>query len=212
MKNLNDKFLDYLDQMEADTVELSKEELQRIYKMEEEKIMSKKIIKPKFKWKIASGLVAACLILTVSVIVPNLNNDVSQQQQIINPCVNYSDLDSAKEAMGYDIMVPQSLPDGYKLINIAIISNNLLSIDYTNDTNEITYRTAKESGDISGVYNIYTDEKTINIKDINVTLKGDNGKINLAIWETDGQTFSINDRNGLSESEVIKIIESVEKK
>lgn len=212
MKNFDDKFLDYLDEMEVDTVELSEEELQRIYKMEEEKIMSKKIIKPKFKWKIASGLVAACLILTVSVIVPNLNNGVSQQQQIINPCVNYSDLDSAEEAMGYDIMLPQSLPDGYKKMNITVISNELLSIDYTNDINEITYRTAQGSEDISGDFNIYTAEKTIKIKDINVTLKGNNDKINLAIWKTEGQTFSINDINGLSENEVIKIIENVEKK
>lgn len=214
MKNVDEKLLNYLDEMEVDTVELSKEELQRIHKMEVDKMETKKVVKPKFKWKLASGLVAACLVVVVSasVGVSNLNNEVIQQPQLINPYVEYSDLDSVEEAMGYDIMVPHSLPDGYKQVNSTVIDNKLLSIDYTNDINTITYRTGQGSEDISGDYNSYTDEEIINVKDINVTLKGGAGKINIAIWENDGQTFSINAINGISENEITGIIESVEKK
>lgn len=213
MKNFDDKFLDYLDEMEFNTVELSKEELQRIYKMEVDKIETKKVRKSKFKWKMASGLIAACLVMVVSasIIVPKLNNEASESPQVKNPYVEYSDLDSAEEAVDYDIMVPKNIPDGYKQMEIVVIDNNLISIDYTNDINRITYRTAQGHGDVSGDYNTYTDEKIINVKEINVTLRGNNDKVHLAVWEMDGQTFSINVISGLSENEIIKIIENVEK-
>lgn len=56
----------------------------------------------------------------------------------------------------------------------------------------LTYRKAKGTEDISGDYNSYTYENTIEVFGKKVTLKGsDKDKISLAIWNDGTYAYSI---------------------
>ncbi|GMQ57012.1 hypothetical protein AN1V17_14060 [Vallitalea sediminicola] len=210
--NSNNDLLDYLDEMEIDSVELSKDELQKIHKLELDKINSKKVVRPLFKWKIASGLVAACfvLVLSIGISTPKHNNNISQPTEIVNPYIEYNDIESAEEILGYDIMIPTIIPEDYTISNIVIIDNNILSINYETVSEKITYRTSKGNDEISGDFTNYEDVNQIEIDTKNITLKGNDNKIHLVSWNYDEQVFSIYSDQGLSQDQVINIIENIE--
>lgn len=210
--NSNNDLLDYLDDMEIDSVELSKDELQKIHKLELDKINSTKVKRPLFKWKIASGLVAACfvIVLSISISAPKHNNNIYQPPKIVNPYIEYNDIESAEEILGYDVMIPTIIPEDYTISNIVIIDNKILSIDYENDSEKINYRTSEGNDEISGDFNNYENVNQIEIDNKNITLKGNDNKIHLISWNYDEQVFSIYSDQGLSQDQVINIIENIE--
>ncbi|QUH31811.1 DUF4367 domain-containing protein [Vallitalea guaymasensis] len=212
--NSNDNLLEYLDEMEIYSVELSKDELQKIHKLELEKIKSKKakVSKRFFNWKIASGLVAACfaLVLSISISVPKIIEHIDQPTKIANPYIEYNDVATAIEELGYDAMVPAKMPEEYTLSNIVLINDTILSIDYETASEKINYRTSEGTEDISGDFTNYENVKQIQIDNNDITIKGNDDKIHLASWKHNNQSFSIYSKQGLSQKQVISIIENIE--
>ncbi|WP_273326305.1 DUF4367 domain-containing protein [Vallitalea guaymasensis] len=212
--NSTDNLLEYLDEMEIDSVELSKDELQKIHKLELEKIKSKKVKVSKrfFNWKISSGLVAACfvLVLSISISVPKIIEHIDQPTKIVNPYIEYNDVDTAIEELGYDAMVPTKMPEEYTISNVVIIDNTILSIDYETASEKINYRTSEKNEDISGDFTIYEDVKQIQIDNKDITIKGNHDKIHLVSWKHNNQSFSMYSNQGLSQKQVIGIIENIE--
>lgn len=209
MKKIDDKFLDYIDELEIDEVELSQEEIERIHKIEMDKTRFIKPKKSKTKWYQIAGIAAAAvLIIGITLIAQNMNQP---DPLLNNPIEEFESIDRAEKAIGYDFRLPEYLPEGFSQQTIYIIDNEIVSIDYVSDTGTINYRISQGSKDNSGDFNIYNYEKTIDIKGINVTLRGNDERINLAIWEDNGQSFSISTIDGLLESHIIKIIESIKR-
>lgn len=209
MKKVDDKFLEYIENLEVDEVELSQEEIERIHKMELDKTRFVKPVKSKIKWWQTAGIAAvAILIISITLITQNSNQT---DPLLLNPIVEYEDINSAEKAIGYDFSLPEYLPEGFSQQEIFIIDNEIVSIDYVSDTTNINYRTSQGSKDNSGDFTIYNNEKIIDIKGLNITIRGNDEKINLAIWQDNSQSFSISTKDGLLESEIIKIIESIKK-
>ena len=114
-----------------------------------------------------------------------------------------------KKALSFNPSVPSYLPTGYEIDEITVMENNFLQIIYKNDKDEsICYRTSKDSGDISGDYNTYNNEKKITIDDCEITVRG-NENISGAIWNNDGIANSIQTDEEFSEEEVKNIIMSL---
>ncbi|OAJ73333.1 copper amine oxidase [Brevibacillus sp. SKDU10] len=126
-----------------------------------------------------------------------------------NPLVNYSTLDEARKAVGFTFAVPATLPDGYQMKNIIVISNELVEISYLEGDNQITYRTAKGNADISGDYNVYDKDKTITVGNTKITVKGKGDSINLATWTKDGTSFSLAFDVPVNEKTLSTIIERI---
>lgn len=94
----------------------------------------------------------------------NDNNAV----QIPNPLVEYKTVDEAKNTLSFDAPVPTFVPDGYKIDYVGTIAGETLQIFYKNGKNEIVFRAAKGSDDISGDYNVYKNTKTEHTADRNL--------------------------------------------
>lgn len=74
---------------------------------------------------------------------------------------------------------------------------------------EVLFRKARGTDDISGDYNAYSDVKEITVNETAVTLKGENGQYKLAIWQQDGFTYSLSWEPGGSEDVFTEMIRSI---
>jgi len=94
MKKFDDNFLDKLDEMEIDMPKLSEEKLNRIYKLEMEKVGLKKPQKKKFNWKVRKGLIAACFVVAFGAAIPSIFSEINNSKE--NPIASVPN-DSVKE-------------------------------------------------------------------------------------------------------------------
>lgn len=140
----------------------------------------------------------------------NKQDGAEPTTQIPNPLVEYNSLDEAQKAVGYTFATPKAVPDGYQIKNIIVISNDLAEIFYTKGDSTILYRTAKSNTDISGDYTVYDAVSTITIGNAEVTVKGSNACINLAVWSKDGVSYSLSFTQAVSEKELSTIIQSIQ--
>ena len=69
---------------------------------------------------------------------------------------------------------------------------------------------ARGTDDVSGDYNVYAEERTVEAGGCAVLLKGDAGKISLAVW-TDGEfAYSVSASPAISQQEMLSLIESMQ--
>lgn len=134
----------------------------------------------------------------------NDNNAV----QIPNPLVEYKTVDEAKNTLSFDAPVPTFVPDGYKIDYVGTIAGETLQIFYKNGKNEIVFRAAKGSDDISGDCNVYRNTKTVSVNGTDAKYR-ENGEASGAVWTKDGLTFSVYADTVISEKDASDIIASV---
>lgn len=129
--------------------------------------------------------------------------------QIANPVTTCDTLEDAAALAGFEYTVPETI-DGYENRVISVINNKIVQVVYQNDdSDKITFRKGSGTDDISGDFNAYSEENTIAIDDISVTMKGSDGKIMLAVWSANDYTYSIS-VNGISETDMTDYVKSVQ--
>ena len=72
----------------------------------------------------------------------------------------------------------------------------------------IQFLKGKGLEDISGDYNVYEDVYKVKIFDEEVTFKGNEGYVDLALWEFGEYSYSVS-IPGLTEEEMIKVVKEV---
>lgn len=112
--------------------------------------------------------------------------------QIPNPFVECKTIADAEKIAGFKIAVPEKMPEGYQQHAILAIENDLIEIDYVNGKDEITIRKGKGSEDISGDYNSYKETNTLTVGNLQITTKGEGGKVNVATWVDGDYSFAAN--------------------
>ncbi|MFT8349380.1 stalk domain-containing protein [Clostridium saccharoperbutylacetonicum] len=127
---------------------------------------------------------------------------------IINPIENFDTIDDAQKALKFKITVPKELLGKYNIKYINTISRNVFQICYINKQNDIIFRMGQGIEDISGDYNNYKANNTVNINGSNVKLKGDNDLIKVAVWNVNNMSYSISITNGMKQDEIINLIKS----
>ena len=124
---------------------------------------------------------------------------------IPNPVVEYGmdagSLEAAQDAVGFTISFPENLA----VENYIVIDGTLLEIDF--DGGYI--RKAAGADDVSGDYNEYENVKTADVGGAEATLKGNGGKIMLAIWVDGDYTYCVGVTSGLTEDEMTSYINSI---
>lgn len=127
-------------------------------------------------------------------------------EQLVWDYKKYTSVWEAEYAVKFPALLPAVL--GTECIRkIAVISKNLVEIQYTND---ICYRTAKGKDDISGDYNHYDEVKSFdNIAKYHGTTKGFHNKIFLATWTDDTYSYSIHIPHGVSKENIEELILSL---
>lgn len=140
--------------------------------------------------------------------------DSSGQTGVPNPVVAYDNVEAAAEAMGVEVKIPAVLPEGYAEDSVDVIGGTLLQVIYKNGAGEeITYRTAEGSEDISGDYSKYDEETGMTVGEppetVDVTAKGAGGGYSLALWQDSGMSYSLSFGEPVAEDVVAEMVESV---
>lgn len=128
-----------------------------------------------------------------------------------NPIVDTNGIEELKKSLPFQLMIPEKIPTGYKINSTSIISGELAQIIYSDGENQITYRAAKGSNDISGDNTSYPESDNTKMGDIMVKLDGSNSLVNLATWTKDGCSYSLTFSAGMAKKAVTSIIESVKR-
>ena len=118
--------------------------------------------------------------------------------QIPNPITEYTTMEEAAAAAGFDVTVPETI-DGYTERVIQVFNANtedaMFEVIYRDGGEEskniIRIRKAPGAEDISGDYDQYAESSTEAVGEAEVTMKGADGKVHLATWTKDGYTYSI---------------------
>ncbi len=115
-------------------------------------------------------------------------------------------------ATKWEIKEPSALPDGYTKMDYYVYDKDMVEIRYNDDDNqnELYYRTSTRKGDISGNSHQYTEEKSISSENIDkIHVKGSGDLWMVAIWEEDDLSFSITFEKGLTQDELVSMIDSI---
>lgn len=128
--------------------------------------------------------------------------------QIPNPFVDHATLSEAAKATGFTLSVPENVGES-PLRNIQTMGSEMIQVFYGGEENEICIRKAPGSEDISGDYNTYIQTTVVDADGSNVTMKGENGLVYLAIWVRDGYTYSISTQAGMSSAGMAALVRSV---
>ncbi|HEX3075304.1 MAG TPA: DUF4367 domain-containing protein [Lachnospiraceae bacterium] len=122
----------------------------------------------------------------------------------------YKTVGELSKAVGFDMKEIQDIPFEVEQIVYTAYGHDLAEITYVNKDYTVSFRKSAGSEDNSGDYNEYTSIKDIAINDHTVTIKGDKDLYSLAIWENDGYAYSIYSSVGISETELIDMVKSVQ--
>lgn len=162
------------------------------------------------KWMLPAGLVA-CAALTLGVLVlPKVTKDSEDQVQIPNPIIEIEDIKSLKESVPFSLKVLTVVPEGYEVSDTSLIAGTLAQIIYSNGSNDITYRMAEGTEDISGDYNTYENTKEITVNGQDVLLKGNKDGYQVASWTDGTNAYSIKSNSPLEEEQMIQSIEEIQ--
>lgn len=119
--------------------------------------------------------------------------------QIANPITEYDLLADAVDAAGFAFDVPESI-GAYNACAYLVIAagtgDALIEVDYAQDAaassdDEYVVRKAAGADDVSGDYNSYAEESTLDADGISYALKGNDGQVNLVTWERGGYAYSL---------------------
>ena len=131
------------------------------------------------------------------------NEDV----QIPNPLTEHETLADLAKTVGLDVTLP-AVDKAYKETAFIDISGTTADVRFADDEDTITFRKAKGSDDISGDNKTYKENKTIAVKDVSVSVKGNDG-INTATWQKDGFTYSFSSDKAMTQDALVKAIENL---
>lgn len=128
--------------------------------------------------------------------------------QIPNPFADHATLEDAATAVGFELAVPETV-NGSPRQGIQTMGGEMIQVFYGDEDHEILIRKAPGDGDISGDFNTYAQVKTTNVNGAAVIMKGENDLVYLAIWASDGYTYSISARAGMSGEDMAALVQSV---
>ena len=131
----------------------------------------------------------------------------NEDAQIPNPLTEHETLADLAKTVGFDVTLP-TLDKAYKETAFIDISGTIADVRFADDEDTITFRKAKGSDDISGDNKTYKENKTIAVKDVSVSVKGNDG-INTATWQKDGFTYSFSSDKAMTQDALVKAIENL---
>lgn len=139
-----------------------------------------------------------------------VNNRQGNLQQVVPDIMEYSSNKELSDAIGFKVCEIKKLPMEIAEVKYIAYWGEIAQIEYINPNNTLTLRMAISDDDISGDYYNYSIIKNIFEDNNTVTIKGDGEKYTLAVWQSEGYSYSLKISNGVSESEMLKLVGSVQ--
>lgn len=148
--------------------------------------------------------VAACVALLLAAVMashtPSLPEGPGRGEALVTApgITEMASLDDLEKAAGFDMPdISASLPSTPVEASYIYYGDGLAEVQYASGDEEACFRKAPGAEDISGDYNTYESTEKVTVGGIEVTLKGDGEKVNLATWTLGDYTYSVMARGGL---------------
>ena len=191
--------------------------LQNIAKTDLQKKSSGKKRSRFYRWQKYS-LTAACLALLLigAVALPKLWSDNGQEPPVVGSESGTGELsgvatwgiqecssaEALSEAAGFPVEDLEQLPFTVTETNYSYLGDGLAEIRYSGTEEErLDYRKATGAEDNSGVYLEFDRVQETESNGVKVTLKGDEDRIYLILWQKDEFSYSIYDEEGIPTGE-----------
>lgn len=158
---------------------------------------------------VISAALALNPITNGSIVIPDTAVE-GNHAQIANPFTDCDTLEEAAQTAGFPLSAPDSISGGFSERVIRAVKDTMIEVIYYNETDKICIRKATGSEDISGVYTKFDETTSVQVNKLEVTLKGNNGKITTALWTYDGYTYAITaTSDGMDKESVIRLIKEI---
>ena len=126
-----------------------------------------------------------------------------------NPYTDHDSLEEAEEDAGFKIQVPDEIC-GAKAAAFRNLGTEMLEvIYYDGDTEVARVRKGIGEDDISGDYNEYEIDETVDAAGTQVNLKGSADGYALAVWNADGYAYAVSLTKEISKDEMLKLVEEI---
>ena len=110
--------------------------------------------------------------------------------QLANPFVGYDTLDEAAAAAGFGLSAPEQI-DGYDAPAVQLMNGEMLQLIFRSGDDRLIIRKTKGSADISGDYAVHAETRTARINGVDVSLRGEAGKVSTAVWCANGFSYAL---------------------
>ena len=128
--------------------------------------------------------------------------------QIPNPFIDCASLAEAGEVAGFEMRAPETVGD-YDHVSISAMDGELVDVLYESGDDTVRVRKGAGTEDISGDYNSYAEAAVSKVDGMEVTMKGDSGKVYLAVWTSGEYTYSVSASAGMSRGEMADLIREI---
>ncbi|MEG0578746.1 MAG: hypothetical protein RR490_02395 [Niameybacter sp.] len=139
----------------------------------------------------------------------NTCHQPEEEDTLPNPVQPFTTIEILQAQLPFTLKQPHALEED-TVSGLEIIDEKLVQVTYTSPQDTIGYRMGEGTNDISGDYTVYPLEIEVDSKWDEVTLKGNSDAIYLARWTDGTYSYAISSREGMSESTILEIIESIE--
>lgn len=133
--------------------------------------------------------------------------------QLPNPFVDCNTIEEAEIIAGFQAAVFEQMPQGYTQSAIRAIDHDMIELIYEDGEKSIQIRKARGRSDISGDYNSYKENTTAAIGKFQVSTRGNDGKVSVAVWEDGEYSFAVSAdpaEAGISSLEISDMISSIQ--
>lgn len=165
--------------------------------------------------------IAVCFLLLLTgafVTTQNLHQSETVQpiEQVPGPVLGvpyiteYPSVQELATGIGFEVKEVTQIPFQVRQTDYSSVSGEMAQIHYSGADNSLMFRMSPGNNDISGDYKQYNDTKTISLKDERVTIKGNGGKYELAIWQSNGFSYCLSTEKGISEKDLMLTVQSVQ--
>lgn len=141
----------------------------------------------------------------------NTVENVEQPIGMPNPFTDHDTLEEAEKEAGFPIQVPDEI-GGVSASAFRNLGQELLEVIYYQGDQEVA-RVRKGTGveDVSGDYREYSEVKTEALEGREVTFKGDDGKVVLAIWNDGTYAYSMSvEETEISQEEMATLVKGIQ--
>ena len=125
-----------------------------------------------------------------------------------NPWTEYSSMEEAEQAAGFDFELPDSL-GGYEFDTARVMNKEMIQADFADGDSTLTLRKGITQGDISGDYNTYKNRYRGTIGDVTVHIRANWEEFSTAIWEKDGYKYSCSFSTAVPKKTMVAILKQL---
>lgn len=131
-----------------------------------------------------------------------------QMEEAIPDIKEVSSVREMSELLGFTVPEP-IMPFDVETTTYLVNWGELGEIDYEGKDQSAYFRISREEGDNSGDYNEYENVTTEKIDSITITLKGNQDKWNLAIWQDGEYSCSLGFSEGIAKDQILEVINGI---